>query len=193
MPATLDKPAGLPVFPPHADSDGDCLLARLLREQPGRRDIDWPNGFDGGIAHRLDNATSGAVIVADSLEELTTLRGWFADHQLLKTYWLLTDRDAPWDQNVCDKPIAHDKRRKGRMIVQRGNDTPHRGKWYPATTEFRRLHGKVFEATMRTGVTHQIRAHGAFVGIPVVELHHVGVKGPDDFASDAVDPPTWFS
>jgi 23S rRNA-/tRNA-specific pseudouridylate synthase len=156
-----------------------------------RQAIPWPRGFDGGIVHRLDTATSGAVIAADSLDELTTIRGWFSTHRLLKTYWLLTDRDVAWDRNTCDKPIAHDKHRKGRMVVQRGQNTPHRGKWYPARTSFSRLRGRIFEATMRTGVTHQIRAHAAFLGIPVLELHHVGVTGPDGFRTDPVPKPPW--
>lgn len=192
MPTTLSKPAGLPVFAPHADADADCVLRQLREQEAWRDDIEWPEGFEGGIAHRLDNDTSGAVIVADSLDELAVLRQWFTEHRLLKTYWLKTSGTVPWHQHVCDKPIAHDKRRRGRMIVQRGRNTPHRGNWYPARTEFKRLKGKVWQAAMRTGVTHQIRVHGAFVGLPVVELHHVGMEGPNGFASDAVDPPTWF-
>lgn len=167
------------------------MLARLLADEPSREDMPWPEGFEGGIAHRLDTATSGAVLVANSIAELETIREWMATKQLRKTYWLLTDRDVPWDENVCDKAIAHDKRRRGRMVVQRGQNTPHRGKWYPAQTSFRRLIGREFEAVMRTGVTHQIRVHGAFVGIPVVELHHVGIIGPCGFKTDDVPAPPW--
>jgi 23S rRNA pseudouridine1911/1915/1917 synthase len=204
MLTTLQKPAGLPVFPPHADANGDCLLKRLIADQPWRGDIVWPDGFAGGIAHRLDNDTSGAVLVADNLKELTQLRGWFADHKLAKRYLLLAARDVTWDRNVCDKPIAHDKRKRHRMIVQRGSATAHRGKWYPAVTTFSRIRGRLFEAIIRTGVTHQIRVHAAFVGMPILgdpiygggrdvplHLHHVGVEGPDGFRSGAVEAPVW--
>src|SRR5690606_11456797 len=67
---TLSKPAGLPVFPPHADPAGDCLLARLLAEEPWRAALPWPAGFDGGIAHRLDVSTSGAVLAASDPDAL---------------------------------------------------------------------------------------------------------------------------
>ncbi len=204
MATTLDKPAGLPVFAPHDDPDGDCLLQSLLAAEPWRGDIAWPAGFEGGIAHRLDNDTSGAVLVADDLDDLAQLRDWFAAHKLIKRYRLLAARDVAWSHNVCDKPIAHDKRKRSRMIVQRGSNTPHRGKWYDATTTFTRIDGRLFEAIIRTGVTHQIRVHAAFVGMPILgdriygggrdtrlHLHHVGVEGPGGFRTDAVAAPAW--
>ncbi len=168
MPTTLLKPHSLPVFPPHDDPAGDCVLSRLLAQAPWRRDIGWPAGFEAGIAHRLDNATSGALLVADSLTELQTIRQHFTHHRFTKRYLLLTARSVPWDLNTCDKPIAHHAQKRNRMVVQRGAATPHRGKWLPATTHFRRLGPGLFEATMRSGVMHQIRVHAAFLGIAIM-------------------------
>lgn len=205
MATTLDKPAGLPVFPPHT-GEGDSLLARLLADQPWRAAIAWPEGFAGGIAHRLDNATSGCVVAADSIDELVALRDAFARHALTKTYRLLASRDVPWHDNTCDRPIAHDARRRQRMIVQRGPNTPHRGRWYEAETRFRRVRGRLFEAVIRTGVTHQIRVHAAFVGIPLLGdrlyggaptddgrffLHCVGMTGPGGFTTAPLPLPDW--
>ncbi len=208
---TLLKPAGVPVFPPHADPQGDCLLARLLRREPGRADQAWPAGFAGGLAHRLDVSTSGAVLVADDPEELAWIRAAFAEGGLRKTYRLLAARDVPWDAHGCTARIAHARRRKGRMVVERGRATPHRGRWYPAETRFRRLRGRLFEAEMRTGVMHQIRVHAAFLGIPILGdrrygggptpadappgceffLHHLGLEGPGDLRTDPVPLPEW--
>lgn len=203
MVRTLAKPAGLPVFPPHDDPGGDCLLARLLAEEPERAELAWPRGFEGGIAHRLDTPTSGAVLVAGDPSELAWLRAWFADGRLTKVYRLVVAREPAWDENRCDRPIAHDPRRKARMVVQRGASTPHRGRWYEAHTRFRRLRGPLFEATITTGVMHQIRVHAAFLGIPLLGdriygggagtfcLHHVGATGPGGFRSDPVAHPEW--
>ena len=59
---------------------------------------------------------------------------------------------------------------------------------------------------MRTGVTHQIRVHAAFIGIPLEgdglygrktgsapfhRLHHVGLAGPNGVATDPVPLPSW--
>ena len=197
---TWFKPSGIPCFPPHADPSGDCVLARLPRE---RREGDWPQRFRGGIAHRLDVWTSGALVLADDPEALDRLRQLFADKAFTKTYVFLASRDVSWDANACDRPIAHDRRKKRRVIVQRGKNTPHRGKWYPAETRFRRIDGRLWEATMRSGVMHQIRVHAAFVGLPLQgdgtygggsgghKLHHVGMAGPDGLRTDPVPSPEW--
>ena len=175
---TLNKPAGLPVFPPHDNAEGDCLLRRLLADQPERKDVAWPVGFEGGIAHRLDTATSGAVLAADDLPDLTRLRQWFTEHRLIKTYLMLAAADVPWNSNVCDKPIAHHPRKRDRMVVQRGKQTPHRGKWYPAHSEFVRRAGRLWEVRITTGVTHQVRVHAAFLGIPIVgDAIYGGARG----------------
>ena len=204
MATTAYKPASIPVFPPHADPEGACVLKTLFCAQPWRAERSWPEGFAGGIAHRLDVHTSGAILVADTPEELAGLRQLFRARALTKTYRLLTSRDVPWAENGCQRPIAHDRRKRNRMIVQRGPRTPHRGKWTDAETQFRRLHGRLFEARMTTGVMHQIRVHAAFLGIPLLgdrvygtgggdhhHLHHVGLQGPDGLQTDPVPMPEW--
>lgn len=207
MAMTFDKPSGVPVFPPHADPAGDCVLARLLAAEPGRGAGPWPAGFEGGIAHRLDTDTSGAVLVADDPAELARIRAAFVSGALRKSYRLRSAREVPWDENVCDRELAHDATHRGRMIVRRGPDTPHRGRWYPAHTEIRRLGSGLWAVVITTGVTHQIRAHAAFVGLPIVGdrrygggaplpggpalcLHHVGLVGPG-IATTEVETPEW--
>ena len=154
---------------------------------------------------------SGAVAVAEDLEELAALREAFRGKRLRKTYRFVSRRDVPWNDGGCDRAIAHDRRKKRRMVVQRGPHTPHRGKWLPAETRFTRVgegpHGPVWQASMRTGVMHQIRVHAAFVGLvlagdPVYgggepvpggapfALHHVGFVGAG-FATGPVEPPPW--
>jgi 23S rRNA-/tRNA-specific pseudouridylate synthase len=204
MASTWFKQPGLPVFPPHGDPEGPSVLADLLAARPERSFVAWPQGFAGGIAHRLDTATSGALLLADDLDELATLRGLFRDGVLQKVYRFVAARRVPWDENSIERPIAHDPRHKSRMVVLRGSATPHRGRWYPAQTQFVRLRGDLWQATITTGVMHQIRAHAAFVGIPLAGdriygggslesgflLHHVGLSGPA-IATTPVPLPAW--
>ncbi len=211
MPTTWNKPAGLPVFPPHDDPHGDCVLTKLLTAEPARGCQPWPEGFAGGIAHRIDISTSGALWVADDPAELAAMRAHFAQRRLRKTYRLRAARGVSWTDHVCDLPIAHDRRRRRRMIVQRGRNTPHRGRWYDAHTEFTQLRGDLWQVVITTGVMHQIRVHAAFVGLPLLGdrlygggappqtapegvqffLHHEGLVGPGDWSTTPVPLPDW--
>ncbi len=200
---TWAKPAGRPVFPPHDRRDDPSVLADVLRAQPARGEIGWPVGFEGGICHRLDTATSGALLLAADPEALFDARRQFQEKRIRKRYLLWVARDPDWDENRCDRPIAHDPRRPTRMVVQRGPATPHRGHWYDAETSFRRVAGPIFEAEMRTGVMHQIRVHAAFLGIPLqgdrhygggtgeFRLHHLGLIGEGGLATAAIAAPAW--
>jgi len=203
-----NKPAGIPVFPPHADPAGDCLLARSGLESTG-----WEPSFAGGLAHRLDTPTSGQVLSAHTQASLDALRGLFGAGSLEKVYRFVSDGNVNWDTHTVEVPIAHHKRKRANMIVARGKNTPHRGKWYPAHTELRRLGpttdgGVLWEAVITTGVMHQIRAHAAFVGLPLrgdkrygggpprseevpFLLHHLGLSGPNLLPPQAPLPDFW--
>jgi 23S rRNA-/tRNA-specific pseudouridylate synthase len=209
---TEDKPPGLPVLPPHGDPPGDCVVARVLTREPARGAIAWPDGFPAGVLHRLDTPTSGAVAFAADLAQHAAVRALFAKGALRKVYRFLAARDVPWDEHGCTAALAHDPRHKNRMVVQRGRDTPHRGRWLEASTTFRRIEGRLFEATITTGVMHQVRVHAAFVGIPLAGdrrygggetpdiapagatflLHHVGFSG-GGFETAPVPLPAWAS
>lgn len=209
----LRKPAGLPVFPPHREPGGPSLLSHWLALRPELQGLAWPSGFEGGIAHRLDNPTSGIVVACTSLASLAQLRAQFQAGVLRKTYQLVSQREVPWDEHRVDLPIAHDRRRRARMVAQRGKSTAHRGRWYPAITSFRRLGHFRWTAVIHSGVTHQIRVHAAFVGLALAGdrlygggplpseikappgadfmLHHAAISGPD-WSSPTLEPPGWW-
>lgn len=210
MARTWFKVAGVTVFP-RRDGDGPpSVLTCLQQEDPWRLQISWPQGFEGGIAHRLDTHTSGALWIADSLDELAEMREAFGAGRLVKRYRMLSAKDVPWDHNHCVQELAHDRRKRGKMIVRRGRNTPHRGKWYPAQTYFSSVGGRLWDIRMETGVTHQIRAHAAFLGLPILGdrlygggappesapsggffLHHIGLRDESGWGTEAGPLPDW--
>lgn len=204
----VNKPAGIPVFP-KKDSVEDSVLLRLFKFEPYRSQVVWPQGFEGGIVHRLDTPTSGGLLVAKNPQQVWKLRESFSQKRLEKRYLFLSAKEPKWDRHYCDAPLAHDKKKKGNMIPKRGNNTPHRGKWYNAKTTFRHL-GRdegvsLWEAVMFSGVMHQIRVHAAFLGIALLgDRRYGGGEKPEYFPSSfalhhqqisdwpKIVPPSWW-
>lgn len=192
---TFAKKAGEPTLPRHDGQPGSAA-ERLLEQYPEQAEVSWPDGFDAGIVHRLDGATSGLLLAARSLQDLRYARQLFGSGDLRKRYRFLTNRTVAWKQHTISAPLAHDRKDRRKMVWQRGASTPHRGKWYPAHTELRRIGRRgdlhVWEAVITTGVTHQIRIHAASCGLALLgdrlyggtahssgrfHLHHMQVHG----------------
>lgn len=217
----LFKPAGLPVLSARGEAEGHCLAAWLIEQKPSRRDLTFPPGFGAGALHRLDTSTSGLVLFGRSSASFASLRALFSGHALVKRYLLVAARSSAWSARQIDAPIAHHPQKRDRMVVQRGPGTAARGRWLPATTTLCRLGPPpdpagmsaptLFSAEIRTGVMHQIRAHAAFAGVPLLGdrrygggltppdapagveffLHHAEVRGPGLAVPPLPPPPGW--
>ena len=150
----LHKCSGVPVFAPH-HRPGPSLEAALLQSRPPQaRPLDgerWPEGFAAGIVHRLDGWTSGLVIAARSLAALGRARELFSERALVKHYFFLSARSVDWQEHLVEHALAHDRRKRSKMVWQRGSSTPHRGRWYPAKTALSFLGAVNYTSTTASG------------------------------------------
>jgi 23S rRNA pseudouridine1911/1915/1917 synthase len=158
--AVVDKPAGLVVHPA-AGHAGDTLVDALIA-----RGTTWSllGGAErAGIVHRLDRDTSGLLVVAKTEAAHRALAAQLKDRTLGRTYIAVVHGGFQEDSGTVDAPIGRDRRNRKRMaVVDDGR---------PAITDFRvaeRLRDmSVLEVSLRTGRTHQIRVHMAYIRHPI--------------------------
>jgi 23S rRNA pseudouridine1911/1915/1917 synthase len=157
--AVVDKPAGLVVHP--ASSHQSATLVDELGELlGGGADPQRP-----GIVHRLDKDTSGLLVVARSDEAHAALQAQVQRREVERVYLALARGRLSSRTGTIDAPIGRATRQRHRMAVSGAASREARTHFavlelLPAET--------YLEARLETGRTHQIRAHFAAIGHPLV-------------------------
>ena len=173
----FDKPAGLPVQPLSRQETGTLMNGVVARWPEVAGVGDAP--LMAGALHRIDSGTSGLVLVARTAQAFDAMRAQFSAHTVEKVYLALVE-GAVAAGGTLENYLAHDSSLPYcRMTVckgVRGANDPRGEKVMRAVTAFRPLafarcgmeEQTLLEVTIRTGVTHQIRAQLAAAGMHIV-------------------------
>ena len=174
----FDKPSGQPVQPLSCRETGTLMNAVVAR-YPECRDV-GDNPLMAGALHRIDADTSGLVLVARTQAAFEGLRSQFSAQTVQKTYLALVEGSVAVGGTI-EGDLAHDPTLPFcRMIDARQNRLTNalRARLKPlhAVTSYRPIaftaagceERTLLEVTIRTGVTHQIRAQLAGAGMHII-------------------------
>nr|WP_131782322.1 RluA family pseudouridine synthase [Legionella gresilensis] len=153
----LNKPAGIAV---HGGSGLSLGVIEALRKL--RSDLSYLE-----LVHRLDRDTSGCLLIAKKRSVLRAIQDALTKHEVTKIYWALLTH--PWegnDQQVVKANLCKNTLKSGERVVT----VDEQGK--PSQTSFKLIENFEqacwVEVTPKTGRTHQIRVHSAFLGHPII-------------------------
>ena len=160
----VNKPAGLVVHPAPGHYTG-TLVNALLHHCPNL------SGIGGvarpGIVHRLDQDTSGLIVVAKSQPAMDGLVKAFSSHaNIEKTYLAVCHGRPRLEAGRIENLIGRHPVDRKRMAIVEKNGKVAITNWRVFDSSRRQT--TAIECRIETGRTHQIRVHMASLGCPVI-------------------------
>ena len=163
----FDKPAGTPG---HALRGGERgTVANFIAARFPECVAAGAKPLEAGLVHRLDTGTSGVLLAARDREAWKRLRGQFRSGSVRKRYFAVAAGELTDAGEIRRAIEPHPKSRKKVRVLDEGE---HSARARPAITRYRPRStsptATLLDVEIPTGVMHQIRAHLAAIGHPLL-------------------------
>lgn len=163
--AVLNKPEGLYSHPVKGEYS-DTMVSRFLRYLYEKGEYHIEDSFVPALCNRLDRNTSGLIIAAKDHESVEEINRLIRERKLDKTYFAACIGSVKLD-GVFTAYLKKDEKRN--MVTITDHETPGSSQ---IVTEFHPVQVKggltLMRVILHTGKTHQIRAHLAHLGAPIL-------------------------
>lgn len=158
----INKPKGMVVHPAPGNYDNTLVNALLFH----CKELSDVNGYyRPGIVHRIDKDTSGLLVCCKNNNAHAFIAAQLQDKTCFRKYYAIVNGVIVNNEGIINAPIGRNSKDRQKMEVTDKNAKD-------AITEFKVLerYGSscLLDCELKTGRTHQIRVHMAFIHHPVL-------------------------
>ena len=155
----VNKPQGIEVI---SNNKSETTLTSFLLDKYNSKDFPAP-------CHRLDRNTYGLVLFAKNKESLDILLDKFKNNEIEKHYKCTVYGIPKVKEKTLTAYLFKDSKKSIVYII----DEPKKGYQkiltsYKVLSENKKDNTSILDVTLHTGKTHQIRAHLAHIGFPII-------------------------
>ena len=155
--AVINKKSGMVVHPGNGNYSHTLVNALLFKYDLDTSDL------RPGIVHRIDKDTSGVMVVALDPKTQELLSEMIKNKEVERVYLALVNGIIMHETGDIDAPIGRDKNNREKMCVTDIN-SKEAFTHFRVLKRFKKANKTLVECKLKTGRTHQIRVHMAYIG-----------------------------